>query len=261
MLLEHKTAVIYGAGGSVGSAVARAFAAEGATVHLAGRHSAALLAVRDEITQAGGRAEAGEVDVLDEAAVARHFDDIVGSAGRVDISFNCASFAYDQGAPVIEMSVDEFTTAIGDVMRGQFLTTRAAGVHMSQHGSGVILAITATPARHPIPLVGNFGVACAAIEGLCRQLAVDIGPRGVRVVCLRSAGSPDARGVAASYRHIADQMGISPKEFEATLAARTALKRLPLLAEVANAAVIMASDRAGAITGAVANVTCGEVVD
>jgi 3-oxoacyl-[acyl-carrier protein] reductase len=261
MLLEHKTAVIYGAGGAVGSAVARAFAGEGATVYLAGRHSAKLLAVRDAIAQSGGRAEVGEVDVLDEAAVQQHFGEVIASAGRVDISFNCASFPYDQGTPIIEMTVDEFTSGIAAVMRGQFFTTRAAGAHMAQQGGGVILAITATPARNPIPLVGNFGVACAAIEGLCRQLAVELGPHNVRVICLRSAGSPDAPGVARSFQHLAGQLGITPEEFEATIAARTALKRLPRLAEVANAAVIMASDRASAITGEVTNVTSGEVVD
>jgi 3-oxoacyl-[acyl-carrier protein] reductase len=261
MLLEHKTAVIYGSGGAVGSAVSRAFAAEGATVHLAGRHLAALTAVCDEIAQAGGHAEAGEVDVLDEAAVQQHFDAMVEKSGRVDISFNCASFGYVLGAPIVEISVDEFTSGITDVMRAQFLTTRAAGIHMKQQGGGVILAITATPARYPIPEVGNFGVACAAIEGLCRQLAVDLGPHGVRAVCLRSAGSPDAPGVARSYEYLAEQLGITPNAFEAGLAARTVLKRLPLLAEVANAAVIMASDRATAISGAVANLTCGEVLD
>jgi 3-oxoacyl-[acyl-carrier protein] reductase len=261
MLLEHKTAVIYGAGGAVGSATARAFAREGATVYLAGHRGPELLALRDEIAQSGGRADAGEVDVLDEAAVQQHFAEVVAKAGRVDISFNCASYAYRQGAPVNEMAVEGFTSAIGDVMRAQFLTMRAAGVHMTQQRGGVILAITASPARLAVPLVGNFGVACAAIEGLCRQIAVDLGPHGVRVVCLRSAGSPDAPGVDRTYQRHADRMGISREAFEATIAARTVLKRLPLLAEVANAAAIMASDRASAITGAVTNVTCGEVVD
>ena len=261
MLLEHKNAVIYGAGGAIGAAVARSFAREGATVHLAGRNWRALIVVRDEITESGGHAEVGEVDALDEAAVQQHFDGMVARVGRVDISFNAISFDYEQGAPVTEMSVEGFTSAIGEVMRSQFLTTRVAGIHMSQQGGGVILAITASPARLAIPLVGNFGVACAAIEGLCRQLAVDLGAAGVRVVCLRSAGSPDAPGVRGSYQYHAERLGISPEAFEATIAARTVLKRLPLLAEVANAAVIMASDHASAFTGAVANITCGEVVD
>jgi 3-oxoacyl-[acyl-carrier protein] reductase len=261
MLLERKNAVIYGAGGAIGSAVASAFAREGATVHLAGRHWPVLISVRDDIARSGGRAEASEVDALDEAAVQEHFDRVVARAGRVDISFNAASFAYDQGDPVTEMSVEVFTSAITDVMRSQFLTTRAAGIHMTQQGGGVILAITASPARLPIPLVGNFGVACAAIEGLCRQLAVDLGPQGVRAVCLRSAGSPDAPGVGRVFQYHAEQLGISPEAFEATLAAQTMLKRLPLLAEVANAAAMMASDHASAITGTVVNVTCGQVVD
>ena len=146
-------------------------------------------------------------------------------------------------------------------MKTQFLTTTAAARHMQRRGSGVILAITATPARLFIPNVGNFGVACAAIERLCRQLAGELGPAGIRVICLRSAGSPDAPGVDATFRLIAEQAGMSRDAFEASLAERTLLKRLPRLAEVAEMAVLMASDRASAMTGAVANVTCGEAVD
>src|SRR5215472_5459524 len=83
------------------------------------------------------------------------------------------------------MQLEEFTRGITDVMQTQFLTMTAAGRQMSRQGSGVILAITATPAgRFVATNSGNFGVACAAIENLCRQLAGELGPRGVRVVCL-----------------------------------------------------------------------------
>ena len=161
---------------------------------------------------------------------------------------------------MIEMTVDAFTFAITDVMRAQFFTMRAAGLHMTQQGSGMILPTTAHQ-----PGIRFRWSAILALPGrrsrLCAANAVELGPSGVRVVCLRSAGSPDAPGVARSFQHLGAQLGISTKEFEATIAARTALKRLPLLAEVANAAVIMASDRASAITGAVANVTSGEVMD
>jgi len=132
---------------------------------------------------------------------------------------------------------------------------------MLKAGSGVILAITATPARMFVPNSGNFGVIGAAIERLCRQLAGELGPRGIRVVCLRSAGSPDAPVVDRVMRHLAQQAGVSRDAFEAQLAERTLLKRMPKLAEVANMAVLMASDRASAMTGAVANVTCGETAD
>ena len=85
MLLENKNAVIYGAGGSIGGAVARAFAREGARVFLAGRTPATLEAVAQEIRSAGGRADAAQVDALDERAVDEHADAVAADAGGIDI--------------------------------------------------------------------------------------------------------------------------------------------------------------------------------
>jgi len=262
MLLEKKSAVIYGAGGDVGGAFARAFAREGARVFLVGRTLAPLEALADEIRKGGGKAEAAQVDALDEVAVERHMDEVLQRAGSIDISFNVIGIAYVQGTPLIEMKLEEFTKGITDVMRTQFLTMTAAGRQMSRQGRGVILAITATPAGRFVPTnSGNFGVACAAIENLCRQMAGELGPRGVRVVCLRSAGSPDAPGLDAFFRRLADRIGVSREALEADLAKSTMLKRMPKIAEVANTAAMMASDYASAMTGAIANESCGDAVD
>ena len=261
MLLEQKTAVIYGAGGAIGGAVARAFAREGASVFLAGRSSSPLEALAHEITQAGGVAQPAPVDAHDTQAVEEHLNAIVAQTGSIDISLNAIASMADQGTPLVGMSVDEFTLGIIDAMRTQFITATAAARHMLKAGSGVILAITATPARMYVPNSGNFGVLGAAIERLCRQLAGELGPQGVRVVCLRSAGSPDAPVVDRVIRHLAQQAGVSRETFEAQLAEKTLLKRMPKLAEVANMAALMASDRASAMTGAIANVTCGETAD
>ena len=261
MLLENKNAVIYGAAGAIGAAVAHTFAREGARVFLVGRTLAPLEALAREITQAGGIAEAALVDALDEEAVERHLSAVVRSTGRIDISFNAIAISYIQGGPLTELSVEQFTQPIADAMKTQFLTTRAAARQMRSQGAGVILALTATPGHLAVANSGNFGVACAAIEGLCRQLAADHGPSGVRVVCLRSAGSPDGAVVDRVMRELAAEEGITREAFEARIAERTLLKRMPRLAEVANVAALLASDRAGAITGMVANVTCGEIVD
>lgn len=261
MLLQNKNAVIYGAGGAIGAAVARAFAQEGARVFLTGRTLEPIEALALQITQAGGKAEAAQVDALDEAAVERHLNQAVESAGSVDISFNAVGIGYLQGAPLTEMTVDEFTLPLAEGMKTHFLTNRAAARQMSKQHAGVILAITATPARLALINSGNFGVACAAIEGLCRQLAADFGPNGVRVVCLRSAGSPDSPGVEYVMGELGKLEGITGEAFEARLSAQTLLKRLPMLREVANAAVLMASDHASAFTGTVANITCGQIVD
>ncbi len=261
MLLENKTAVIYGAGGDIGSAVSRAFAREGARLFLAGRTLAPLSAVAEDIARAGGRAEVAQVDAFDEQAVEQHLAQVVQQTGGIDISFNAVGIGYVQGAPLVEMALAEFTQPIAEAMKTQFVTATAAGRHMSRKGSGVILAITATPARRFIPNTGNFGVACAAIENLCRQLAGELGPAGIRVICLRSAGSPDAPKLDTFFRQLAELSGVSREAFEANLAERTLLKRLPRVTEVANAAVLIASDRASAMTGTVADVTCGDTAD
>lgn len=260
MLLEQKTAVIYGAG-AIGGAVARAFAREGAQVFLAGRSMAPLEAVARDIAGAGGVVETALVDALDEQNVREHLETVVRTAGKLDITFNAVSVPHEQGIPLVELGVEDFTTPIAQAMRTQFVTMRAAARHMVERGSGVILAITATPAREVIPNVGPFGVMGAAIEGLCRQLAGELGPWGIRVVCLRSAGSPDTPGMSEVYEAHAAQAGTTAEAFGAELAGRTLLKRLPRLAEVANVAALMASDQASAMTGTVANVTCGQVVD
>src|SRR5262245_52177646 len=129
MLLEQKVAVVYGAGGSIGGAIARSFARQGAAVHLAGRTAASLDAVVAGIRADGGSAETAVVDALDEAAVDAFVDGVVAKAGRVDISFNLISTG-DVQRPLLDLSVDEFLQPIATAMRTQYLTTRAAARHM-----------------------------------------------------------------------------------------------------------------------------------
>jgi 3-oxoacyl-[acyl-carrier protein] reductase len=88
MLLEGKNAVVYGGGGSIGGAVARVFAREGANVYLAGRTLENLTLVAEQIRSAGGVAETARVDALDELAIDEHADAVAASAGGIDISVN-----------------------------------------------------------------------------------------------------------------------------------------------------------------------------
>src|SRR5881397_1489417 len=88
MMLKDKVAVIYGAGGAIGGAVARAFATEGAKLFLTGRLQAPVEAVAKDVVSAGGSAEAAEVDALDEQAVDKHLQSVIDQAGRIDIAFN-----------------------------------------------------------------------------------------------------------------------------------------------------------------------------
>jgi 3-oxoacyl-[acyl-carrier protein] reductase len=261
MLLAGKNAVVYGGAGSVGGAVARAFAREGARVFLAGRTVAALERVASEIIGAGGAAEPAPVDALDREVVEEHLEAIVGRAGTIDVSFNAVDSRSVQGTPLIDLSIEQFDQPIATYTRAQFLTSSAAARHMLRQRSGVIMMITATPARLAIPLVGGFGAACAAVEALARQLACELGPHGVRVVCLRSAGSPDAAGVQEAFEVQDQARGADSDAFATALTGTTLLGRLPTLAEVAETAVFLASDRASAITATVANITCGQIAD
>src|SRR5258708_17305033 len=191
MLLEKKNAIIYGAGGAIGGAVARAFAREGAKVFLAGRTLASLEAVAKDISNAGGVAEITQVDAFDQRAIENYLGEVVRTAGRIDISFNAVGLGDTQGMPLVEMEQESFALPVMNAIATHFLTATAAARHMRKNGSGVILAITAR-AVMGYPNVGGFGVACAAIEGFCRQLAAEAGPPWGPGGCVGSARSPDA---------------------------------------------------------------------
>ena len=260
MLLENKVAVIYGGGGSIGGAVAGAFAREGASVFLAGRTLATLDQVAGEIRAAGGLAESAQVDALDEEAVDGHADHVAEKAGAIDVCFNTISHGDVHGTPLIEMRYDDFARPITTAMRAQFLTARAAARHMTKQGSGVILAITATTARHAIPNVGGTGVTFDAIESLCRQWACELGPLGIRVVWLQTTGIPGAMDDSGNlFPDYGTGKAMTREEIIAWMEERTMLNRLTSLADVANVAAFMASDRASAMTAAGANITCGSV--
>ncbi len=258
MLLEDKNAVIYGGGGSIGGAVARAFAREGARVFLAGRTLATLEEVAEEIRSAGGVAETAQVDALDEQAVEKHIGEVVEQAGSIDVSFNAISIRNVQLIPLVEMSREDFVSPIVTGTTSHLLTARAAARRMVERGSGVILTLSASAVRAYVPGVymGGFGVACTAIEALTKQFAAELGPRGIRAVCLRLEGIPESwAGVSTG------NWSRPPEEVEAALKDRSLLGRVTTLADVGNAAAFLASDWAGATTGTAINLTCGTVVD
>lgn len=253
MLLDGKNAVIYGVGDSLGGAVAKAFAGAGATVFLTARRRENAEKIAREIRAAGGKAEVDEVDALVEAAVVTHAARVRDTAGSLDISFNLINIQDRQDTPLVEMDADDFVRPVTTAMRTQFLTATAAGRIMSSQKSGVILSLTATPGGIGYPLVGGFGPACAAIEAFSTNLGAELGPAGVRVLNLRSAGSPDSR----PFREALDQGGDRVKEFFDKLREDTMLKEMPLMKDIANAAVFLASDLAAKITGITLDITAG----
>src|SRR5438445_1783373 len=138
-MLNNKVAVIYGAGGAVGGAVARAFAREGAELFLTGRHRAPVEAVAKEVASAAGSAETAEVDALDEQAVDRHLQSVIDKAGRVDVSFTAIGIPNTtlQGVPLIELPVEQFSLPVATYTRSYFVTSRMAARRMISKHSGV----------------------------------------------------------------------------------------------------------------------------
>ncbi|MFC3551718.1 SDR family NAD(P)-dependent oxidoreductase [Lysobacter cavernae] len=265
MLLENKTAVIYGAGGAIGGATARTFAREGAQVFLAGRTPARLQAVARDIVAADGHAEVATLDVLDQAAVDAHADAIAEATGGIDITFNAVGFTHVQGPPLAELTLQDFMHPVDAYARAHFIVAKAVARHMATRGGGVILSLSTPGARMSgTGFLGN-GVASAAVEAFSRLLAGELGASGIRVVCLRPHAIPEA--VAHSHTRevfagFAQRTGLSIEEMLATHAQTgTLLKRLPTLQEVADTATFVASDRAGAMTGAIVNLSCGALVD
>jgi len=253
MLLKNKNAIVFGAGGSLGSAVAQAFAAAGAKVFLSGIHLDSVEKVAAEIRAAGWLAEARQVDALDKTEVDA-FVEWAAQSGAVDISFNAIGLNDVQDIPLVEMSVEDFTRPVSRAMRSQFLTGTAAGRVMSKQGKGVILSLTATPGGIGYPGTGGFGVACCAIESFSVNLASELGHSGVRVVNIRSGGSPDSRVFIDAFASVGNELA---SQIISTLERDTMLKKLPKMQDIANVAVFAASDLATLISGTTIDVTGG----
>jgi 3-oxoacyl-[acyl-carrier protein] reductase len=250
MLLERKNAVIYGGGGTVGGAVAHAFAREGATVHLAGRTPAKLDQVAGEIREQGGTATTAQVDALDEAAVDAHADRLVRDHGTLDVSMNLISTGDVQGTPLVEMELADFERPINNAMRSTYVTARAAGRHMIRQGSGVILMFGGEGDPIRDYNIGGFQISLTAVESLRKQLASELGRHGIRVVSLLTGGVIDS--IPADYE--------GRDALVDSLVAPTLLGRGAMLEDVGNVAAFAASDRARTITASAINITCGAII-
>jgi NAD(P)-dependent dehydrogenase (short-subunit alcohol dehydrogenase family) len=263
MMLNNKVAVVYGAGGAIGGAVAHAFAREGAHLFLTGRLRAPVDAVANDITAAGGSAEAAEVDALDEPAVEQHLRSVIDTAGRVDISFNAVGIPDTAilGVPLIDVDVEHFVLPITAYTTSYFLTARHAARRMVLNGSGVIMTATALHSRTGIPLVGGFGPALAAKEALTRDLSAELAPHGIRVVGLRPQAMPETDTIREAFEPRAAASGMTWQQWQEQLASKTHPRRLMTLDEMANVAAFVASDQASGLTGTIVNLTMGSLDD
>ena len=270
-LLKNKNAVIYGGGGAIGGAVARVFAREGARVFIAGRTQAKLDAVVADIVAAGGAAEAAQVDAFDQVAVEKHANAIAMKAGGIDIALNAVNVMHDQGTFLADLSLEEFMRPIDGFLRTLFITSRAVTSHMGGTRPGVILILSTPGSKSAAAGVLGHCVTCAGTEAFSRVLAAEMAPKTVRVIGLRPHAIADAPAAGsytkdifktqASYKETANGQPVEEWLPGSAMAQSTLLKRLPTLYEVAETAAFLASDRAGAMTGTIANLSCGAVLD
>lgn len=252
--LENHTAIIWGGAGSIGTATARRFGEEGAAVYLAGRTEATL----KETAAATGAAGYGVVDVLDEDAVTSFVEHVVAETGRLDVSFNVADRGDVHGTPLLEMTTADFVRPVVRGLTGSFHTARAAARRMAGQGSGVIVELDSASGRGSGPMMGGTGAADGAKDALVRDLAQEVGPSGVRVVGIWTAGLTDSL--------TADKLGATmgaPVSQEmvdgivANLDAMRMTRRSPVTAQIAATAAFLASGDAAAITGTWINATAG----
>lgn len=263
MMLTDKVAVIYGAGGAVGGAVARAFAREGARTFLTGRCRAPIDALAGAIANAGGSAEVAEVDALDERAVDAHLGSVIDEAGRVDISFNAVGISGEAilGAPLVDLDVERFSLPFAVFATSYFVTARLAARRMVAQKSGVIMTVSALPSRVGGPLLGGYGPAQAAKEALTRTLSAELAPHGIRVVGLRPHAMPETGTMREVFEMRARTSGVTRDQWHDAMASRTHPRRLMTLAEMAEVAAFVASDRASALTGTTVNMSMGTLDD
>jgi NAD(P)-dependent dehydrogenase (short-subunit alcohol dehydrogenase family) len=263
-ILQDKDAVVFGAGGSIGAAVAREFALEGAQVFLAGRTQSSVEDLARQIAAAGGRANAAAVNALDDAAVSAYLDRIVRQTGRIDIVFNATgprASEYGNGKTAADLKIEEFMVPLTTVVKSQFITARAAARHMVNRHSGVIIFLTGSPARGHVRGTTAIGAAFGAIESLTENLATEVGPDGVRVVCLRTTANTDSRTIQETMEALATAMKVTKDQIIAQMVGMNFLKVPASVSDTAKAAVLIASDRGRLITGTVVNSTAGAALD
>jgi NAD(P)-dependent dehydrogenase (short-subunit alcohol dehydrogenase family) len=263
-ILHEKNAIVFGAGGSIGAAVAKEFAAEGAQVFLAGRTQSRVEDVARGIMATGGHAQAASVDALDDGAVNAYLDRIVKQTGRIDAVFNATgplAREYGNGKHAVNLNINEFMVPLTTVVKSQFITARAAARHMVKQHSGVIIFLTGSPARGHVQGATAIGAAFGAIESLTENLATELGPVGVRVVCLRTTANADSRTIQDTVTALASAMNVSKDQMIAQMAGMNFLKVPASVSDTAKAAVLIASDRGRLITGTVVNSTAGAALD
>jgi NAD(P)-dependent dehydrogenase (short-subunit alcohol dehydrogenase family) len=235
-LLAGKAALVTGGGSGIGAGIARVFARHGAKVALVGRTKEKLDTVAGEIHAAGGEASVHPCDVRDYPALDAAIAAAAAGFGRLDLLVNSAAGNFL--APAAMLSANGFRSVVDIDLNGTFNACRAAYQHLVKQG-GTIVNITATQATVPTPLQVHAGAAKAGIEKLTRDLALEWGRFGIRVVSVAPGPVEGTEGMSR----------LAPGKTADDLKKRVPAGRYASIDEIAAACLFMASPAAAYVTG------------
>ncbi|WP_230989665.1 SDR family NAD(P)-dependent oxidoreductase [Devosia faecipullorum] len=242
MKLAGKAAVITGAGGGLGQAMANTFAAEGAQVALLDVNADLVTAAAAAVP--GGRGRAYVVDVRDRLAVKAAIDDFAARQGGLDILVNNAvAFSY---APLVDMEEDIVDRMLDIGIKGVFWSLQAGTPHLIARGGGAVINLSSIAVSFSIKNAAVYTSIKGALDALTRQQAVELGAHGIRVNAI-APGSVETPGASS----VIDAQGWESRK------ARTPLKRLATPEEVAAAALFLVSDDAKSIAGVTLKIDAG----
>ncbi|MEO0468698.1 MAG: SDR family oxidoreductase [Bacteroidota bacterium] len=259
--LQDKVVAIFAANGAIAQQVAMSMASEGAKVYVSGRNLAATENLAHQIKEAGGWAEAHQVDALSEAEIDAFLTNVIRENARLDVVFNGIGIRALEGAygqPSVQLSFDNFLKPITHHLGSQFLTSRIAARHMmASQSQGTILTLTASLSRIKTPFMAGITAACSGIEGLTRSLAAEYGRAGIKVICLNPTALPETRTIRETNAANAQTAGIPADQFAEMLKQGFLLGRGPSVRDIGQLAAFLATDTGALFNSHIVDADCG----
>ncbi|HEU5016161.1 MAG TPA: glucose 1-dehydrogenase [Roseiflexaceae bacterium] len=180
--LRGRVALVTGASGGIGSALARALALAGATVALSGRSTEKLTALQQRIEEQGGTALVFPADLAELSAIPALVDGVAAQCGRIDILVNCAGT--NQRMPITEMTPDVYDRIMATNLRGIYFLSQAVLPHMVEQGGGKIINIGSLTSTIGLADVSVYGMTKSALAQLTKTMAIEWAPHNIQVNCI-----------------------------------------------------------------------------
>jgi NAD(P)-dependent dehydrogenase (short-subunit alcohol dehydrogenase family) len=261
--LKDKVAVVFAASGEIAGAVARSLAQHGAKLYVTARNLDAVKALAKEIKAGGGNAEAAKVDAQNETEIDNFLQKVVAENGKLDLVFNGIAVEYSEmgGRPLTTAATfAQFMAPTQKLLGSQFLTSRTAAKYMIQTGTeGTILFFSASMSRAKFANLGGIAAACAAVEGLTRVMAVELGGHGIKVICICSGAIMETKRIGGWIDYSAKQLGIPREQLVERYKTFDIQKSELTLRQVGETAAFLAGETGVAFNSHIVDVDCGKL--